>query len=264
MTPDRMLKVGVAGLGPVGLTVARALDEGVVPGLRLAAVSSRTARAGDERIAGLHEGVEVVDLEALAGAADVIVECLPPDCFIRLAGPVVRTKGKALVVASAGALLAAEETIDEARRNGVRIIVPSGVVAGLDGLRAAMLAGIERVRLVTRKPPASPGLEATPEAPVCVFGGMAQEAISRFPKNINVAATISMAGLGADRTEVQIWADPAAMENRHELLVWSRVGQITATTINAPDPANPCTSAITGHSILAALKRLGEPLSIGS
>lgn len=264
MAPLEMLTVGVAGLGSVGLIVARALNEGAVHGLRLAAVSSRSARAGDERTSCLHDDVRLVEPGALVDLADVVVECLPPDCFAALADPVVRTKGKVLVVASVGALLAAEKTIDEARRNSVRIIVPSGAVAGLDGLRAATLAGIERVRLVTRKPPASLGLEEAPKAPVCVFDGAALEAIPRFPRNINVAATISMAGLGAERTEVQIWADPAVTQNRHELQVWSGAGQMTATTINAPDPTNPRSSVITGHSILAALKRFREPLSIGS
>lgn len=259
-----MLTVGVAGLGSVGLRVARALDRGAVPGLRLAAVSSRTGRAGDERMACLSGDVRLVALDALAGRADVIVECLPPERFTALAGPVVRMRGKVLVAASAGALLAADEIGREALRNGVRIIVPSGAVAGLDGLRAAMLAGVERVRLVTRKPPASLGFRDAPQEPVRVFHGTAREAIARFPRNINVAATISLAGLGADRTEVQIWADPAASANRHELHLWSIAGQMTATTVNAPDPANPKSSAITGYSILAALRRLREPLTVGS
>lgn len=264
MAPAETLAVGVAGLGSVGLGVARSIDGGAVTGLRLAAVSSRSPRADDDRMSCLGGHVQSVPLEALASLADVIVECLPPECFKTLAEPVVQSKGKVMVVASAGALLAADDLIEEALKNGVRIIVPSGAVTGLDGLRAAMQTGIDRVRLVTRKPPLSLGLQEALEQPVCVFEGMAREAISRFPKNINVAATVSMAGLGADRTEVQIWADPAVSSNQHELHVWSPLGEMTSISVNAPSASNPRTSAITGFSILAALQRLREPISIGS
>ncbi len=256
--------VAVAGLGSVGLRVAQALDAGDVPGMRLVAVSARTAAPGDRRMASFSDAVALTPLDRMAMLAEIVVECLPPARFAELAAPVVSTPGRTLVVASVGALLTAGPLLETARQTGVRILAPSGAVAGLDGVRAARLAGLTRVRLVTRKPPAAFGVSAGDGAAVLLFDGTARQAVDRFPKNINVAATVSLAGLGPDRTEVQIWADPAVTENRHELQVWSAAGTMTATTVNRPDPANPKSSAVTGHSLLAALRRLTDPVSVGS
>lgn len=266
--------VAVAGLGSVGLGVALSLDRGIVDGLRLTAVSARHLDGSDQRLSSFSGRVSAEAAEQLGEHADIVVECLPPDLFPLVAAPVLRKPNGILVVASVGALLVHDDLIAEARRSGARIIVPSGAIAGLDGLRAAAQAGIDRVSLSSRKPPTSFGAAIEVDGKrraskdvkdaVLLFRGSAREAVSAFPKNINVAATISLAGIGADRTEVEIWADPAVSENTHELRIWSQAGSVFATSANLPDPANPKSSIVTGYSILAALRRLTEPLTIGS
>lgn len=269
----RTLRVAVAGLGSVGLKVAAALDRGV-PGLVLAAVSVREPASAQARLARLQRMPALVPLARLADAADVVVECLPPALFLEAARPVLE-RGGILVPASVGALLEHHEECSAiAARTGARIVVPSGAVVGLDGLRAAAEAGIEEVSMVTRKPPASFGPEvrvdgrvlrtAEIRGPVRLFAGAARDAIRLLPVNVNVAAAVSLGGLGAERTHVEVWADPGVDRNRHQLRVRSAVGEFTTAVDNLPDPENPKTSAVTAYSIIGALRRLVEPIAVGS
>lgn len=264
--------VAVAGLGAVGLRVARALDAGI-PGLRLTAVSAHDLDRARTRIAGFASAPKLAGLADLAGQADIVVECLPPACFRDIAEPVI-ARGGVLVAASVGALLANDDLVEAAWLSGARILAPSGAVAGLDALRAGSEAGLTSVRLVSRKPPkafgaaveTSSGLRQTLDIDeaTCLFTGTAREAVERFPRNINVAATVSLAGLGPDRTTVELWADPAVRANQHELFIVSSAGEVTVRALNLPDPDNPASSAVTGHSIVAALRRLVSPVVIGS
>lgn len=267
----RERRVAVAGLGSVGWRVARALDAGI-PGLRLEAVAARDIERARERVSGFAQPPQALDLPALSGEGDIVVECLPPEHFRAVAEPVL-ARGAVLVAASAGALLANADLPSLAERSGGRIIVPSGALAGLDALSAAKEAGLQEVRLITRKPPAAFGPQVETEDGVLptsglteavrLFAGSAREAVKRFPKNVNVAATVSLAGLGPDRTAVEVWADPGVTPNRHELTVRSAAGEVSVSALNLPDPDNPKSSAITGHSIVAALRRLTAPLAIG-
>lgn len=271
--PD-VRRVAVAGIGSVGMRVAHALDAGI-PGLALAAVSARDLEAARGRLAGFSQAPRVLELEALAADADIdiMVECLPPAMFRAIAEPVL-ARGAVLVAASVGALVEHDDLPDLARRNGGRVVAPSGAVAGLDALAAAREAGLESVRLVTRKPPAGFGASLETEearvatadiaGPLRVFAGTAREAVRRFPKNVNVAATVSLAGLGPDRTLVEVWADPGVSANQHELAIRSAAGEVDLRCHNLPDPDNPASSAVTGHSMVAALRRLAAPLVVGS
>ncbi|MBA4788084.1 MAG: aspartate dehydrogenase [Rhizobiales bacterium] len=254
-------QVAVAGLGAVGMKVARALDAGL-DGLELVAVSAADPDRARARVAGFARVPQVLPVERLAERADIVVECLPPSLFRTLAEPALAA-GRLLVVASAGALVAHDDLRARAGEGGGRVLLPSGALAGLDGLHAAAEAGLEAVTLVTRKPPGSLGGEAG-EGAQCVFAGTAREAIARFPLNVNVAATVSLAGLGPDRTRVEVWSDPALTRNEHHLTVESRAGRFTLVAQNWPDPENPKSSAITGFSIIAALRRLTLPLVIGT
>lgn len=267
------LRVAVAGLGSIGLRVARALDAGFA-GLRLCAVAASTRESAAAKVAGFAAAPAILPLADLAGHADIVVECLPPDRFMELARPLLDQGGRTLVVVSVGALVANDGIVEAARERNVRILAPSGAVAGIDGLRAAREIGIESVRLVTRKPPRSfgetivlDGREIATEtiaAPLRLFEGSARASIRAFPKNVNVAATVSLAGIGPDTTRVELWADPTVAANTHRLVVASRAGEMTAETANLPDPGNPKSSAITAYSVLAALGRLDAALCVGS
>ena len=269
---QQRLDVALGGFGAVGKHVARRLDDGM-PGLRLVAVSARDKERAARETAAFATPVPVLDLEDLAGVADVVVECAPAHLLETLAVPVLEA-GKTLVVISAGALISSAHLIDLAAARGGRIIVPSGALLGLDAVTAAAEGTIHSVRMVTRKPVA--GLVGAPhvteqgielenlEAPLKLFQGSARAAAEGFPANLNVAAALGLAGLGADRTEVEIWADPGVTRNIHRIEVSSDSADFTMTIENIPSDENPRTGKITALSVIAALRKLAGPLRVGT
>jgi aspartate dehydrogenase len=221
------LRVAVAGLGAVGFEVARRLAGGI-DDLVLAAVSARDRAAARARIAAVDAGVPVLPAQELAEVADVVVECAPAAVFPVIAEPALRA-GRVLVPISVAALMAHLHLVDVARESGGRILVPSGALLGLDAVRAAAEGDIRSVRMVTRKPPRSlmgaPYLEThgidldNLGEPLRVFSGTAREGAAGFPANLNVAAALGLAGIGLDRTELEIWADPSVTRNCHRIVV---------------------------------------------
>ena len=263
------LRVAIAGLGAIGKELARRLSEGV-PGYRLTAVA---ARDRDRAAATLREaGIEVpvVAIDELEPLADIVIECAPAALLAAIAEPVLRA-GKEIVVLSVGALLDQPGLVELAAASGGRITVPTGALLGLDAVRAAAEGHIESVRLTTRKPPrglaGAPHLEGLAlddlQEPVRVFSGTARGAAKGFPANLNVAVALALAGIGPDRTEVEIWADPAVTRNTHTIEVRSAVADFTMTIENVPSE-NPKTGRITALSVISLLRRRTAPLSVGS
>jgi aspartate dehydrogenase len=268
-TPRR---VAIAGFGAIGGTVARRLDEGVA-GLELGAVSARRVEQAHERMAAFARPVPVVPLGELAGHADVIVECAPAAVFRQVAEPALRA-GRLLMPASVGALLQHWDLVAIAERSGGRIVVPTGALLGLDAVRAAAEGEIRHVRMITRKPPK--GLAGAPyleehgidfeglaEARK-VFEGSAREGARGFPANVNVAAALSLAGIGPDRTRLEIWADPAVTRNTHRIVVEADSARFEMQIENVPSEDNPRTGRITALSVIAALRGLTSTLKAGS
>ena len=266
------LKVGIGGLGAIGLALARRLDKGI-DRLTLTAVSARDKDAARLRLSGLRQQVPVMALSELAPVSDVVVECAPAAVFNQVAEPVVRL-GKVLIPVSVGGLLANWHLVEMAKATGARINVPSGAVLGLDAVRAAALGEITRVTIVTRKPPA--GLAGAPhiekhkidlnsvEQPLKVFEGSARDGVAAFPANVNVAAALGLAGTGPDRTWLEVWADPGVSRNTHSITVESDSARFELKIENVPTDENPRTGRIVVLSTLAALKRLVDPLTIGT
>ena len=270
--PDQ-ITVAVAGFGAIGFAVAEALDRGKLPGLELAAVSARDIAKAESRMARFARPVRVVPFTELAARADVVVECLPAAHFAELGLPVLGP-GKTLLPPSVGALLPRPELIHVARRKGGTIVVPTGALLGLDAVRACAEGPIERVTLVTRKPPR--GLAGAPylvendisveglSEPKLVFQGTARDGAKGFPANVNVAAALSLAGIGPDRTRLQIWADPTVTRNTHTVEVEAEAARVTMTIENVPTEENPRTGKITALSVLATLRRMTGPLRVGT
>jgi aspartate dehydrogenase len=270
--PSRDLTVAVAGFGAIGQVLAKKLDAGI-PGLRLVAVASRNTARVREATAGYRNPPPVESLARLAELADIVVECLPAAAFLDVAEPALRA-GRALVVASVGQLLAQPQLKDRAIRPGGRIVVPTGALIGLDAVLAAAEGAVRSVKLVTRKPPA--GLAGAPHlvannisvdgltAPLMVFSGTARAAVKGFPANVNVAAALSLAGIGPDRTTIEVWADPGIDRNKHTIVVDADSARFTMTIENVPSEANPRTGKITALSVIACLRKLVSPLRIGT
>jgi len=272
MTGTRMLRVGIGGLGAIGLAVARRLDEGIA-GLSLAAVSARDAHRAAARIAGFRHPVPVVAPAELAAIADVVIECAPAAVFAEIAEPAVRA-GRIFVPASVGVLLSRPDLIGLAERTGARILVPTGALLGLDAVRAAAEGSIRSVTMVTRKPPG--GLAGAPylaehgisldglAAPLKVFEGTAREGARGFPANVNVAAALALAGIGPDATRLEIWADPGVTRNTHTIEVDADSVRFTMTIENVPSAENPRTGRVTPLSVIALLRGLVSTLKVGS
>lgn len=266
------LKVGIGGFGAIGHAVAARLDQGIA-GLELAAVSARDLEKAGRRMAAFRAAVPVLPLGELADVADVVVECAPAAAFAEVARPAVEA-GRIFVPSSVGALLSHADLIDRAEHTGARIIVPTGALIGLDAVRAAAEGTIETVTLVTRKPPG--GLAGAPyleengisvenlTEPLRVFAGSARDGAKGFPANVNVGAALSLAGIGPDRTKLEIWADPGVTRNVHRIEVEADSARFSMTIENIPSEENPRTGKITALSVIACLRGLVAPLKAGS
>src|ERR1700730_568168 len=207
-------RVAIAGFGAIGRVVAHHLDRGI-EGLTLASVAAGGRARAEAVIAGFARPVPVLPLARLGEEAEIVVECAPAAVLRELAEPAL-THGRIVLVLSCGALLDHFDLVELARRHGGRIIVPSGALLGLDAVAAAAEGGISRVHMITRKPPR--GLAGAPyheanaisvsglSEPKRVFTGTAREAVRGFPANVNVAAALALAGIGPDRTTIEIWA----------------------------------------------------------
>jgi len=217
--------------------------------------------------------VPVVGFPQLAELADIVVECAPAALLSEIGEPALR-RGRTLVVSSVGALLGASHLIDLAASEGGQIMVPTGALIGLDAVTAAAEGTIRSVRMVTRKPVR--GLEGAPflaekgielsgiVEPLRVFAGSAREAAKGFPANLNVAVALGLAGVGPDRTTLEIWADPGVDRNIHSIEVDADAARFTMTIENMPSADNPRTGRITALSIVALLRKIHAPLRIGT
>jgi aspartate dehydrogenase len=271
-TRKEPLRVALGGFGAIGGAVARRLDRGL-PGLRLAAVSARDISKAEARMAGFARPVPVVALEALADLAEIVVECAPAAVFRQIAEPAVRA-GRILLVVSVGQLLEQGDLVELARASGARIIVATGALLGLDAVRAAAEGETFSVRMITRKPPR--GLAGAPylaehgitlenlRAPLKVFEGSARDGARGFPANVNVAAALSLAGIGPDRTRLEIWADPHLERNVHRIVVEADSARFEMQIENVPSEDNPRTGRLTPLSVIAALNSLTATLRVGS
>jgi aspartate dehydrogenase len=266
------VRVAIGGFGAIGKVVARRIDLGI-EGLALAAVAARDVALAEAAIAGLVRPVPVVPLARLWEDADVVVECAPAAVLRELAEPALGN-GRIVMTLSCGALLDNFDLVDLARRNGGRILVPSGALLGLDAVIAAAEGGIVSVNMITRKPPE--GLSGAPylvahdidvtglTEPRRVFSGTAREAARGFPANVNVAAALALAGIGPDRTTIEIWADPTVTRNIHRIEVEAAAARLSMQIENVPSDDNPRTGRLTALSVIAALKKLVSPLAIGT
>jgi aspartate dehydrogenase len=264
-------RVGIAGLGAIGKSLATILDKGL-PGLELAAIAIRDPAKHEEFLSGLACTPKRVSIEQLVDLCDIVIECAPAALLPAIATPVLKA-GKKLVVLSSGALLANPDLITLAEEHGGQILVPTGALLGLDAVTAAAEGTIHSVRMITRKP--VKGLLGAPylethgivindiTEPTRVFNGTAREAAVGFPANLNVAVALSLAGIGPDRTQLEIWADPALTRNTHTIHVDADSASFTMTIENIPSE-NPKTGRITALSVVALLKKMRSPLRIGS
>jgi aspartate dehydrogenase len=267
-----MTRVAIAGFGAVGRELAARIAGGI-PGVELAAIGARDREKVVPQLETLGLDVPIEPIDRLEPYADVVVECAPAALLPAIAEPFLRV-GKEAVVLSAGALLEHPHLVELAAEHGGTITVPTGALVGLDAVGACAEGEIQSVQLTTRKPVAgligAPALDrdgvridAGLTEPLRVFAGSAREAVRGFPANLNVAVALALAGIGPDRTAVEIWADPSLTRNMHTIAVVSDVADLRLTIENVPSE-NPRTGKITALSVVSLLRKRGAHLRVGS
>jgi aspartate dehydrogenase len=236
--------LAIVGAGTIGRAVGELVANGEVPGLSLLGYVTRAET----------DGIPSSELTT----ASVVLEAASHEA-VRTHAERVLAAGIDLVCVSVGALADAglrARLLDAAAANGSQLIVPSGAVGALDALRAAAVAGLHEVTIEQRKPAAvllSPEEASALDEPLIVFDGTVAEVVGRFPKTTNVAAAVALAGIGFDDTRALVVADPALAANVALLRARGAFGELSFRLENVPS-ANPRTSAIVAHSIIATLR----------
>ncbi len=265
------MKLGVVGLGVIGKAVVKAADEGRVP-VDVPVASTRTLEKVEGFLADLKNPPRMTDLTGVAQAVDIVMEASGGDTVEAICHESF-ARGKDVIINSVGALLEREDLIEEAKRGGSRIFVPSGAIIGLDGLKGASAGQMESVIMTTRKPPAS--LKGAPyikdqgidldaiDEPTVIFEGTPLEACKAFPANVNVSAAVSLAGIGSHRTKMRVVCDPTANRNIHEVEAVGEFGRSFIRIENVPSE-NYRTGILTYLSTFSFLRDRTSTLIVGT
>ncbi len=267
------MRITIVGCGSIGSKLARAADEmGQVKRIYLVDMERRLA---EDLAASLKKAIVVDNVEEELYHCDLVIEAASQAAAIDIA-PKVVSRGVDIMLMSVGALVDDDfrsMVKDKANHAEAKIFIPSGAICGTDGLRSSAVGRLDEVELITTKGPKS--LEGVPyiidhgievdkvKEPTVIFYGSARDAVRFFPKNINVAATVSLLGVGFDRTKVKIVLDPATHSNSHELRIKGEFGEMTCHTYNVPSPDNPKTSYLASLSAISALERVVNNQWIG-
>jgi aspartate dehydrogenase len=267
------LSVGLIGFGAIGRAVAQAVEQGAAGDAQVVAVLVRNA--GRYREAAPDYPRTITDNEGVffGRQMDLVVECAGHEAVRRYAAASLRS-GRDLLVLSVGAFAEESllrEVVEAAALSGRRVLIPSGAIGGLDAITSAAVGGLEEVTITTRKPPeAWKGTVAEQQTdlaaltePVCLYSGSAREAAKLFPQNVNVQATLALAGIGLDQTRSQVYADPTVRHNTHEILARGDFGEIRITIGNVPSEGAPKTGRIVAMSVVKAIRNLTAPLVVG-
>ncbi len=270
-----MLKIGIIGCGAIGTEICKAIDTKLI-NAQVVGVYDRSSENCERLFGILNTKPKILSPDELISSSDIIVECAS-QMAVREFGLMVLERGKHLMVLSVGAftdLSLLRKFIKTASDNHCSIYIPSGAIVGLDGLKSAFFAPLNKVILATTKNPE--GLKGAPyviennidldsfHKKTLLFEGSAEEAIRAFPANVNVAASLSLAGIGPKETRVQVFVDPQAVRNIHEIMVEGAFGKFTCCVENIPFPNNPKTSFLAALSAIATLKKVTDPLQIGT
>jgi aspartate dehydrogenase len=265
-------QVGVVGLGAIGQALARAIDGGRIA-MELAAASELDEAKAVAFLKTLKRPPALVVLEDLIARSELVIEATT-QAALQTIVPKTLAQGKDLMILSVGGLLGRAHWFQLAEGKGCHIYIPSGAIAGLDGMRAACQGAVDSVTLITRKPPqAFAGVSYVVERGIdlnalheetVLFEGSARDACAAFPANVNVAATLSLAGIGAERTRVKIVAVPGSSSNVHQIEVRGEFGRLTVEVDNVPSDVNPRTSKLAYLSTIATLEGIVAATKVGT
>ena len=271
------MRIGIIGGGVIARLVLEHIRGGALGDMQVVAIAGRSERSKGRPLAAAFGVPYVIGLDALVAAGpEVVVEAASHDAVREHAEPLL-ARGVSFVALSGGALCddALRERLERtAAQHRALLYVPSGGIGGLDVLKAACIAGADEVSIAVTKPPAAwkgipyvekLGLDMDRLAAATVlFEGSAREGVPHFPANVNIAAVLSMAGVGFDRTRLKVVADPALKFNTHFIAIRGRSGRIDIRFESVAMPENPKTSMLACFSALAAIRELGRSTRYGT
>lgn len=261
----KKIRIGIVGCGAIGRSLAKFIERELCANAKLVAICDINLSQAASLIKALRKSKpEIANLKRLIKKSDLVIECASAKVSYQVAKKSILKGRNVLIMSIGGIVVKASELFKLAQKNKTMIYLPSGAICGLDGIKALSLAGIKKVKLITRKPPRSlEGIGPIKKEKV-IFKGNALEAIKKFPKNINVSVLLSIAGIGAKRTEVQIITSPKFKGNSHEVLIESKAGKIRTVCENVAFKENPKTSYLAALSAMAVLKSIFSPARIGN
>lgn len=254
------MKLGIIGCGAIGTDVALAAD--CIQQITKIFLYDIKSDASNKLNKQITKG-EIKQVSDFLPEVDIVFEGASHQAVTSFAQQIL-SAGKDLILMSVGALFDADfqkKLITIAYKKNCKIYIPSGAVCGIDGIISAKNSQLNEVTLVTTKPPESFGKKLSERT--VLFKGTAREAVKKFPANINVAASISLAGLGFDETKVEIVADPVVTRISHKILAHGSFGRLRVEIENMPNPKNPGSSYMASLSAIATLKRIIDPIQIG-
>ena len=267
-----MLHITMVGCGAIGVGVLELLEKDPQLCVDCVIASAGSEELVRQRLAGFKQPPQVLTALPADARPDLLVECAGHRAIEEHVLPALE-RGIACLIVSVGALSEAglvERLEAAAERGQTRIQLLPGAIGGIDALSAAKVGGLDSVNYVGRKP--AQAWKNTPAEQVCdlasitqatvIFEGSAREAARLYPKNANVAATLSLAGLGLDRTHVTLIADPLSEENVHHFEARGAFGGFEMSLRGKPLLANPKTSALTVYSVVRALGNHAHVISI--
>lgn len=270
-------KIGLLGCGAIGTQIALAVNAKKIPA-QITHIYDLDKTKSELLSAKLDKKPIIVDNPHMLSSVDVdlVVEAASQEAVKNYALSVIQNR-KDIMIMSVGALLdesVFEVLYDACNEFKKKIYLPSGAIGGLDAIKSVN-EELDEVILVTTKHPnslagakffetANTDISNIKTATV-IFEGDAKQAVVLFPVNINVAALLSLAGLGSEKTKVRIVADPHTDKNTHKIEASGRFGKITINVENVPDPQNPKTSRLAILSAIQCLKQIcSEPIRIGT
>jgi aspartate dehydrogenase len=272
----KKLKVGIVGCGAIGSSLAKAIVKDFSDRTQLVALydidSNRSYRLS--RLVSKTRNLSALQLKQLISKVDLVIESASAKSSWDIARSSVSCGCDILIMSVGGIVSHFKELSKLANKYNTKVYIPSGAISGVDALKAAKIGRIKKIVLTTRKNPISfKGVKYIESLGIdlnkikqdkVLFSGLAQEAVKYFPQNINVAAVLSLAGIGRNKTQVKIIASPKVAKNIHEIKIESAAGNITTRTENILHPNNPKTSYLAVLSAIATLRQILEPVKIGT
>lgn len=272
---NKKIKIGIIGCGTIGSQLAGAIEKKFSDRAELSALCDIDKDKAERLKTNSSSNPQILSIGGLIKVCDLIIEAASAKISYEVAKSTLKQCKDVMIMSAGGILDRAEELFSLAQTNNSHIFLPSGAIAGLDAVKAASMAKINKATLITRKP--AQGLKGAPylienkidlsriKEETVIFEGKASEAIKGFPKNVNVCAALSLAaGITAQETRVKIVTSPDYKANIHEIQVEGDFGKLVARTENVPSPANPKTSFLASLSAIATLKNILDVVKIGT